>query len=276
MDSVSRYCTWQPHSLVWQWSVKSQQRFLFFLWYGEEWRSGSAWDHVLTSSALSVSTGASLWPISSQCWKAVLHLSLVPVISCHPSCLFNQPLIFIWMATVWLHCLSFPDMPLTTKCWCRPSQRCFLAHFSLLVLLRLFFCFCFFFFASRISRLFFFWYDVSQCQGQFSVSEHRDLSVLLKRAATGSAADKFCFHSARPPIHPCCIISTMAPCYRISVLLKRCLLSLWGINYSSAVCHTAVHVWQTNSGIKAELIHYGETHQPAEAQLCFAVLYQIE
>lgn len=137
MDSVSRYCTWQPHSLVWQWSVKSQQRFLFFLWYGEEWRSGSAWDHVLTSSALSVSTGASLWPISSQCWKAVLHLSLVPVISCHPSCLFNQPLIFIWMAAVWLHCLSFPDMPLTTKCWCRPSQRCFLAHFSLLVLLSL-------------------------------------------------------------------------------------------------------------------------------------------
>ncbi len=144
---------------------------------------------------------------------------------------------------------------------------CFLAHLSLLVLLSLDFLLIYFF-ASRISPLFFFWYDVSQCQGQFSASEHRDFSVLLKRAATGSAVDKFCFHSAWPPIHPRCTISTMAPCYRISVLLKRCLLSLRGINYSSAVCHTAVHVWQTNSGINAELIHYWETHQPAEAQLC--------
>lgn len=111
------------------------------------------------------------------------------------------------------------------------------------------------------------------------MSEHRDFSVLLKRAATGSAADKFCFHSALPPIHPRCIISTMAPCYRISVLLKRCLLSLRGINYSSAVFHTAVHIWQTNSGLNAELIHYREPHQPTEAQLCLqisVVLYQTE
>ncbi len=76
------------------------------------------------------------------------------------------------------------------------------------------------------------------------------------------------FYCAWPPIHPRCIISTIAPCYRIPVLLKRCLLSLRLIHYSSAVCHTGVHVWQTNSGINAELIHYWETHQPAEAQLC--------
>ncbi len=144
------------------------------------------------------------------------------------------------------------------------TEMCFLVHFSLLVLLS----FYFLFFASRISPLFFFWYDVSQCQGRFSASEHRDFSVLLKRAATGSVADKLCFYSAWPPIHPRCIISTIAPCYHIPVLLKRCLLSLRLIHYSSAVCHTGVHVWQTNSGINAELIHYWETHQPAEAQLC--------
>lgn len=150
----------------------------------------------------------------------------------------------------------------------------FLAHFSLLVLLRLYF-----FVESRNFPPPRFSYDVSQCQGRLCVSQHRDFSVLLKRAATGSAADKFCFHSALPPIHPRCIISTMAPCYRISVLLKRCLLSLRGINYSFAVFHTAVHIWQTSSGINAELIHYRETHQPAEAQLCLqisVVLYQTE
>jgi len=119
-------------------------------------------------------------------------------------------------------------------------------------------------------------HNVKVCH-RLGVSEHRDFSILVKRAATGSAADKFCFHSALVPIHPLCIISTMAPCYRISVLLKRCLLSLRGINSSSAVCHTAVHIWQTNSGINAELIHYRDRHQSAEAcGRISCVLYQTE